>query len=39
MTAVAKRHPLIAHRFGTSMGLRLKRQEADILVAVLLAMK
>lgn len=39
LTAVDKRHPLIAHRFGAGVGMLLFRKEADILVDVLLALK
>ncbi len=39
LAAVGKRHPLIAHRFGAGVGMLLMRQEADILVDVLLALK
>ena len=37
--AISKRHPAIVHLFGTGVGLQLMRQEADILVAVLLELK
>ncbi|MFZ7090817.1 hypothetical protein [Primorskyibacter sp. 2E233] len=37
--ALHQRHPAIAHRFGTGVGLTLMRKEADILVDVLLALK
>ncbi len=39
LVAVSKRHPLIAHRFGAGIGMRIMRLESDILVDVLLALK
>ncbi|MDG1117656.1 MAG: hypothetical protein P8N72_11075 [Flavimaricola sp.] len=39
MQAICKRHPAIAHCFGKGTGLRIMRQESDILVSVLLSLK
>lgn len=39
MKAICKRHPAIAHCFGKGTGLRIMRQESDILVSVLLSLK
>ncbi|WIY25193.1 hypothetical protein [Parasedimentitalea psychrophila] len=39
LEAVSNRHPLIVHRFFAGVGMLLMRQESDILVSVLLALK
>jgi len=39
LAAIGDRHPLIAHRFGGGVGMQIMRQESDILVRVLLALK